>query len=306
MMNNIKDSIQRFLWRALGLNPKFQAIDNLYYYANHLLDITKMPPSDDTDLRIMQKCDAVLLAIFDKLCERFGYRYFLSSGTLLGAVRHNGFIPWDDDTDTGMIIEDYEDVLNKLPKVLAPYNIAFKEIESQKISRIGLSYRHEETGIWIDVFPYQFYYSNGNAKDSFESVSASVYSYRKKYINNHDRYSREQLLQLKADYLGDGCGSNKLVLGNAEFLLNKPIVLFDESVIFPLQKVSFEGFQLSSPAQKETFLHSLYGNYMTFPKGVLFPHGTGRDRPPLSQWARIHNVDMNEVLAYLTDVLYKI
>ena len=52
-----------------------------------------------------------MLKLFIKLCERYNLRYYMAGGTLLGAVRHKGFIPWDDDIDVGLPRKDYEKFL---------------------------------------------------------------------------------------------------------------------------------------------------------------------------------------------------
>lgn len=73
---------------------------------------------DGSDLRNMQLRMLEMLKYIDQICRENGIKYWLSSGTCLGAVRHGGFIPWDDDVDIEMLEEDYR----KLEKVLSESN----------------------------------------------------------------------------------------------------------------------------------------------------------------------------------------
>ena len=61
-----------------------------------------------TDRKKIWQVEMELLAELDRICRRHGLRYFVDYGTLLGAVRHKGFIPWDDDIDVVMMRPDYE------------------------------------------------------------------------------------------------------------------------------------------------------------------------------------------------------
>lgn len=111
-----------------------------------------------------------LLAEFQRICEKYNIRYFASGGTLLGAVRHKGFIPWDDDIDVEMFREDYIKLCEVAPQeVKFPYIFQNEYTESGSLrgfSRIRnvqttAMYKHESLpcynsynkGIFIDIFP---------------------------------------------------------------------------------------------------------------------------------------------------------
>jgi len=112
-----------------------EEVDTLQYFLNNLHDCSSLPPTSDPDLRIMQECDAVLLQIFDKICKKHNITYWLDWGTLLGAVRHNGFIPWDDDMDVCVPRADYEKLYGILEKEFAgtPFGILKREYKTLAI-----------------------------------------------------------------------------------------------------------------------------------------------------------------------------
>lgn len=109
-----------------------------------------------------------LMTELDRICKKHSLRYFMVGGTLIGAVRHNGFIPWDDDIDVGMLWEDYEKLREICAQELDPaYWLHDWENDPNsphpfyKLKIRGTHYREEiagsskmDDGIFIDIFPF--------------------------------------------------------------------------------------------------------------------------------------------------------
>ncbi len=118
-----------------------------------------------SDIKIIQGKILTILKEFIGVCEANNLTYYALGGTLLGAVRHKGFIPWDDDIDIGMPREDY-DKFKKLAPELLPSNYKFLSEDSfgykkafsvirDDSTKIIMNYSKEELveSLWIDVFP---------------------------------------------------------------------------------------------------------------------------------------------------------
>lgn len=117
-------------------------------------------------VKLVQEKELELLKIFDKICKDNNLTYFALGGTLLGAVRHKGFIPWDDDMDLGMPREDYARFLTTVSKQLPEYielkihddnldNISIRDTQSVII------FGNEVCNPFIDIFPLDGFPENG-------------------------------------------------------------------------------------------------------------------------------------------------
>lgn len=120
------------------------------------------------DFRRMQLVQLELLVDFDRVCRKHSIDYVISSGTMLGAVRHKGYIPWDDDADIMMLREDYEKfktVMNDLNPAICffqdhttdpEYRWGYGKLRKTgtEYVRIGQEHLKCKTGIFVDIFPY--------------------------------------------------------------------------------------------------------------------------------------------------------
>ena len=102
-----------------------------------------------TELTLGQTCaiHSVLLELLcevRRVCELAGIRYTVIAGTLLGAVRHGGFIPWDDDADIGMFREEYEAFRRACDKYLDTSRFYFQDHTCTKGYRGGFGFRRRE------------------------------------------------------------------------------------------------------------------------------------------------------------------
>lgn len=118
-------------------------------------------------LRELQLCELEVLKEFVRVCERLGLRYYLVGGTLLGAVRHGGFIPWDDDIDVAMPREDYDRFAVLAPPLLGQeyfyqddktdggYYLSYAKIRKNGTFIYEERFKDSrfEKGVFIDIFP---------------------------------------------------------------------------------------------------------------------------------------------------------
>lgn len=130
----------------------------------------------------LQKTEFELLRQFSAVCEKLNIKYFLVCGSALGAVKYQGFIPWDDDIDVGMFRKDYERFLQAAPKLLPKdvflqsyktdnnyFNI-FAKLRNSNTAYIEKTYSKIDInhGVYIDIFPLDGYPLKKSEQNSLE------------------------------------------------------------------------------------------------------------------------------------------
>lgn len=237
---------------------------------------------DQSILRQAQFKMLDILLEVDRICKKNDIEYWLSDGTCLGAVRHKGFIPWDDDIDIAMMLEDYKKFLRVAPKELKleNYYLHDKSIDirmtlnsakvrdrnSILIEESELDNEKYHQGIYIDIFPMGYLKNINRLTFKVYSIITKV-----KDLNPYAGNNRKQKLILK--YLGLIWIAQKLSkyfftsrktdkIGYRH--LYKNIQKIEN--IFPLNKIEFEGYKFPCPNNTEAYLKELYGDtYMELP-----------------------------------------
>ena len=285
----------------LGIKALQLEVDSLYYYLNKYVDIRNLPPTDDPDLRILQKCDAMLLGIFDKMCAKHNLTYWIEYGTLLGAVRHEGFIPWDDDTDIAMPRDDFNRAFGAMSDELAKYGIGFYYKYNDKLHCLCLEYQHEKTGVWCDISPMDEYRSDLDYNDAKDKIAPRIMRYMSYYDRHHKKRSSEEIWNKKnAIIFFDSKGEQQYFFHGQEFR-QSAIRIFNKKDLMPTQRFRFEEVELNAPSNPDAVLRACYGDkYMSFPRNGLEHHGGKKGK--LKKWAKRSGIDMVELYNYLTSI----
>lgn len=242
-------------------------------------------------LREIQKIELDILSDIDRFCRENGIGYSLDGGTLLGAVRHHGFIPWDDDIDIIMPREDYDRFVKTYHSENGRYVLYSKDtnppyrtqlfakvIDTRTIADEGQYKRQVAYGLWVDIFPadhipvddrlcrriqkrflrYRHLLYVRNLKQSQKSlrdvVFSALYLFRSdmSVLRSLDRYAA------KAD--SSGRVTNLSMVSDDLIGFHFPAAWFEDLTEYPFEGRRFLGF-----AAYDRYLTEVYGDYMTLP-----------------------------------------
>ncbi|MFY0666345.1 MAG: LicD family protein [Natronospirillum sp.] len=247
------------------------------------------------NIELTQKHIFDIMCHFDQFCRENDLKYFLLGGTLLGAVRHKGFIPWDDDADVGMPREDFERFKKLFNDKLSSFELVDFDISDQSVRPFARLYNKNvkvtfeavdsfSEYLWLDVFPLDGTFNNKrlNAAHIFLMTRLKGVLYMR-----HGRYSADlhwlnravkTLVRWCTFFMPKSwpCGLMRRVatlktyeksemVGNlygrwgAGEIVPKPV--FGKGAQY-----EFNGELFWGPENADAYLTSVYGDYMTLPK----------------------------------------
>lgn len=230
---------------------------------------------------------------FKRICDKHNLKYFLFYGSLLGAIRHNGFIPWDDDFDVAMLRSDYDKLNSLWSEFKKPYFLenhktdkecyfsysTLRNSNTAWVSRI-LSYNNNNQGMFIDIFPIDNVIPDDFANEKYNQIRNLVKdlgSYMRRnnpYLDENNKKRVRDLGCFDADQVWESvqslaCSYNTAPSNNywssciTVYPYEKQV--FDKSDFKKNININFEGFEFPVPIGFENILSTLYGNWKLFP-----------------------------------------
>ena len=253
--------------------------ENVFYqYKKDKIDITKVPPAQGL-LRDIQLANLALLKELAYVCEKNNFKYILDAGTLLGAVRHSRFIPWDDDIDILMFREDYEKIVSAFKNTTRDSD-TYAEYHRDKDtnSQYFIKIKHKKCPfLGVDIFPLDTYGKHLSLKEQLKATNkiCKILKHLKKEIdpNISNKETKTILTKtMKEKILLSSTNENGDFVYGVDFAHKLKNWFLDRDIVLPLRKIQFEDSKYTTVNKPKEFLKNIYGDYMKYPKKMKILH----------------------------------
>lgn len=236
---------------------------------------------DGSQLRNYQLYLLGMLKDFDKICKEVGVKYWLSSGTLIGAARHGGFIPWDDDVDIEMLKEDYDKLLAKFTEnesyVIQSHKndkgyfqtfAKFRDKHTHITENQACQRYYKYDGVFVDILKMNF------VKHSVSGKIQRMIEYASRPLNRAQRCSKplEWVSKCLLSIVFSAIPTVEKIFARSkklEFAHDYGSYFWnmkrDYSALFPLKKARFEDTEFPVPNDMDRYLRATYGNWDSLP-----------------------------------------
>lgn len=246
----------------------------------------------------LHNCQFIIAREIKRLCDKHNIKYFIIAGTLLGAIRHGGFIPWDDDMDVGMLREDYEKFLKvaktelgadfflQTPETDKNYGLPFAKILLNGTLLVeATAGSNAKKGIFVDVFPFDV--APENEADR-ENHNKKTYFYKRLLLaklnynvcakNDYVKRAVYFVLKIMSAFYSHDKLVNKLESEITRYNNSKTEDIVNIGGAYGYKKetikadwvrdtveIPFEDMTISAPVDYIKYLETFYGDYMTPP-----------------------------------------
>ena len=257
----------------------------------------KLKKYDDETLKHIHDVELMILKDFIKFCEENDLTYFMYAGSLLGAIRHKGFIPWDDDLDVVMLRDEFEkfkrlyssnekyELLSIESEENYPYLFAKLTLKNTRFEEEWASQLEFDIGFNIDVFvlddlaegKYKRYYQimrsflynrfmiTSKIRLNDISFVSKVVSHSMYHILNFFKANPAKLNKKCLNFLNRYSDANAKNVFDISANANEYPLIYDKSDFKEVEKVKFEDIYVNVPTNYDKILTELYGDYMELP-----------------------------------------
>ena len=238
-------------------------------------------------LRLVQLHSIELLKFVTTVCEKNNLTYWLDYGTLIGAIRHDGFVPWDDEIDISMPREDYQKIIKIIPKELKRLGVpkriylrighaSFKGVTTNGDSPSPIAQFIDEIPLaHVDIHTLDYYnITANNAKSLFgdEKLFDNAVRTLRYKLNTGEYKTFEEGHYIEGKKIGITNTKTNFLGSPLDGIFRTPIRLHE---IFPLIKKSYEGYEFFIPKNAIKYLQSSYysGDIMKIPPIIRMHNG---------------------------------
>ena len=252
------------------------------YDASEILNIEDFQKLQPISVEEQKKIEFDILKYLKEVCERNKLRYYLSAGTLLGAVRHKGFIPWDDDIDVYMPWKDYKKLIDLFKEgkegsekysllyhgICNNYSWIYIKLQDNRTVSRGVRYPLLcDIGINIDIFPMGGFPESEEEQNNLKNI---IQEFQEKWSHHLTYWGIDN----KYDFL-DAEEKIEKIMGMYDFD-DSPYVGYIINGLYDLEvssyksyrssiKLEFEGEYFDAPVGYDEYLTHTYGDYMQIP-----------------------------------------
>ncbi len=247
----------------------------------------------------LHNCQLIIAREIKRICDENNIKYFIIAGTLLGAVRHGGFIPWDDDMDIGMLREDYEKFLKiakkdlgddfflQTPETDKSYGLNFAKVllKGTMLMEESTASNNAKKGIFVDIFPFDV---APESEADRENHNKKTYFYRRLLLakRNYNIAGKKEyvkrivyfILKIMSVFFSHDGLVKKLDSEITRYNNQKTEDIVNIGGAYGYKKetikanwvretveIPFEDMTISAPIDYIKYLETFYGDYMTPP-----------------------------------------